>query len=48
MNDCEEEPAGMGAQATVASVEGLNHSTASVLEGDIAERSTVNDPPEGE
>jgi energy-converting hydrogenase Eha subunit B len=38
----------MGSRGIIFPVEGLNHSTASFLEGDIAERSTVNEPPDGE
>jgi hypothetical protein len=37
----------MGFSTIVAPVEGLNHSTANVLEPDIAERFIVNEPPEG-
>lgn len=46
-NDCEEAPAGMGFWAIVSPVAGLNHSTASVRDFGIAERSMVKAPPEG-
>jgi hypothetical protein len=47
VNDCEDDPAGIGVEVVVAPVDGLNHSTLSVRELDIAERFTVNVPPLG-
>ena len=47
VNDREDDPAGIGVPVVVAPVAGLNHSTFNVLELDIAERFTVNDPPFG-
>jgi hypothetical protein len=47
VNECEDDPERMGSAAIVDPVDGLNHSTANVRELDIAERSTVKDPPDG-
>src|SRR5690242_4824341 len=47
MNDWEDGPAEMGFPAIAVPVDGLNHSTDNVLDPDIAERFTVNEPPEG-
>jgi len=47
LNDWEDDPAGIGSAAIATPVEGLNHSTDNALDPDIAERSTVNEPPEG-
>jgi hypothetical protein len=37
----------MGSPAVAAAVDGLNHSIDNLLDPDIAERFTVNEPPEG-
>ena len=47
MKDCEDDPAATVAAVVVAPVAGLNHSTLSVRELDMAERLTVNVPPFG-
>ena len=45
---CEDDPAEIGSWVIVSPVAGLNHSTASLREVGIAERSIVKEPPEGE
>jgi hypothetical protein len=45
---CEDDPAEIGSWVMVSPVAGLNHSTASLREVGIAERSIVKEPPEGE
>src|SRR6266571_5691786 len=47
LNDLEDDPAAIEFLDSVSSLAGLNHSTASFRELDMAERSTVNEPPEG-
>jgi len=47
LNDWEDDPAGIGAPARGIPVDGLNHSTDNVRDPDIAERSTVNETPDG-
>ena len=47
LNDWEDDPAVIGSSAMVFPVAGLNHSTASLRELGIAERSMVNAPPAG-
>jgi hypothetical protein len=47
VKDCREAPAASGPSENVVPVAGLNHSTASFRELGMAERSMVNEPPEG-
>jgi len=47
LNDLEDDPAAIESWDIVSSLAGLNHSTANLRESGMAERSIVNEPPEG-
>ena len=47
LKDCVDDPAIIGLCDIVVPVAGLNHSTANFRESGMAERSIVNEPPEG-
>ena len=47
LNDLEEDPAAIESWDIVSPLAGLNHSTANFRELGMAERSIVNEPPEG-